>query len=198
MEGCLFFYGLSKAELIRNIKSQENNFFGTLNLSWILYDLLKMFCREKSNPPPCSKSELFNPSVLQFTPCCYYSDFLSTKGLKSEVNIVACVIWSDSSKPIKQCVMWLIDPFHWEVTTGTAQSIWRSVCACKVPVCWCQPLLTSCHQLFVWSKNLCKACYIILLVNVVMAACFIAMSPSECLQWGGQQYSWCHCIVYIL
>ena len=58
-------------------------------------------------PPPLSTPPSFPFSMLT--------------GLKSEVNIVTCVLLFNSSKPIRQHVMWLIEPFLLEVALGRAQ-----------------------------------------------------------------------------
>ncbi len=86
------------------------------------------------------KGELFNSASLHSPPPLPSFPLSMLTGLKSEVNTVKCELLLNSSKPIKQRVMWLIESFHLEVAVGRAQWIWGQGC---VNVCMCVRVCVS-------------------------------------------------------
>ena len=76
-------------------------------------------CAENLTSALCKLGELFN-SVTDHTILCHDSIFCTQRTEIGSEHGHMCVL-SNSSKPIKQHVMWLIEPFHREVTPGRAQ-----------------------------------------------------------------------------
>lgn len=85
------------------------------------YNLISRHCGGNLDSVFSREGELFNSASLHSPSPLPSFPFSMLTRLKSEVNMVTCELLLNSSKPIKQHVMWLIEPFHLEVARGRDQ-----------------------------------------------------------------------------